>query len=382
MFDFSKRQNVTFICSPPLLDNAIEQIKVISRNVDLDVLICVSSKNPNSSIFELNQGFCEPGIYNFDDCRSIIKYHSIYNEYLKECKSVRVIFFSDSNKKNIILYREIFKLPCFKNNLIHFDDVSGISLIIMIRYFYKSIILNVHDPVPHSGENSLVKFLIKKIAFLLTNNFVVYSKFAKNQFIKRYGKKKKTLQLNLSPYSFYPKIKFRNDKSNGIGGNVKILFFGRISPYKGVQELVDAFNIFKDKFPEVFLTIAGKGDLNNLNGLTENIKIKNHFIDLEELAILFSEADVLVCPYRDATQSGVIMTARAFNIPMIVSNVGALPENSIFPELVYDINDQKGLTTVLIQFIESIDYYRKNKKNEELRESYVNELVSLYNMIN
>lgn len=379
MFDFSKRQNVTFICSPPLLDNAIEQIKLISENVDLDVLIFVSVKNPNSAIFQIIKTNCTPGIYDFRDCGDIIEYYFLYKDYLHRCKSVKVVFFSNSIIENIKIYRKVFKLTSFQNSVIHFDDVSGISLIVMIRFFHKSIILNVHDPIPHSGENSILKVLIKKIAFLLSNNFVVYSKFALNQFIKRYGKKRDILQLQLLPYSFYPKVKPNENPSLKFG--LKFLFFGRISPYKGIQELIDAFNIVSRQFPEITLTIAGKGDLSKLNNIARNVFIKNHFIDLEELSTLFTESDVLVCPYRDATQSGVIMTARAFNLPTIVSNVGALPENSIFPELIYDINDQNGLVTVLFQFIESIDNYRKNKKNVALIESNISKLVSLYNKI-
>jgi glycosyltransferase involved in cell wall biosynthesis len=79
----------------------------------------------------------------------------------------------------------------------------------------------------------------------------------------------------------------------------------------------------------------------------------NRFIEESEIKSLFEQADVLICPYRDATQSGVLMTAAAFKTPVIVSNVGALSEyiKDGGKGYVYDLNDEMGLENCLLQFL-------------------------------
>ena len=90
-----------------------------------------------------------------------------------------------------------------------------------------------------------------------------------------------------------------------------ILFFGRISPYKGIEYLCEAMKKVHESVPEANLTIAGGGkmyfDFSKYANL-DYIKLVNRYIPTEELAHLLHSCDFTVCPYTDATQSGVIMT--------------------------------------------------------------------------
>lgn len=163
-----------------------------------------------------------------------------------------------------------------------------------------------------------------------------------------------------------------------------MLFFGRISPYKGLIELIAVFHKIRLNYPNIKLIIAGKGDLSSVSDcLLEGIEFRNYFINLEEMSNLFRTSDVLICPYKDATQSGVLMTAKAFNLPHIVSNVGALPENTSFPELIYDINSEHGLEKTIISFIEDVDSFKKIKidNEEKLAKENTIKLIRLYNSL-
>lgn len=373
-------KEIIYLSSPPLLDNAIEQVKYLSEKNAIHFVILVSNSNSTSSIFELNDNL-KPGIYRLEELNNDLKYFNIYRKYLENCKSAYIIVFSNSLSMNIKIYVKLFKLKIFKLSILHFDDISGLGLIVLLRFAQKKIILTIHDPIPHSGEFSILNLLVKKIAFLASNYFVVYSKFAKNQFISRYGVKEKIIQLNLIPYNFYTMIKstFPVNKRN----EIVFLFFGRISPYKGVYDLINTFNNILSNGHNIKLIIAGKGMLNTSIDQSKNIEIKNHYIDINEMTKLFHYADVLVCPYKDATQSGVIMTALAFNLPHIVSNVGALPENSAYPELVYDITDLKGLEKTMLHFTENINTYKsKDFVNRETDIKYnVRIMTHLYKSI-
>ena len=124
----------------------------------------------------------------------------------------------------------------------------------------------------------------------------------------------------------------------GIGKEIKIvLFFGFIRKYKGLDLLLEAIQIFQNEYktnqPVKFL-IAGEfyedrtpydEQIKKL-GIESSLIMKTAFIPDSEVKYYLCAADLLVQPYRNATQSGVTPLAYHFELPMIVTNVGALPD--------------------------------------------------------
>lgn len=110
-----------------------------------------------------------------------------------------------------------------------------------------------------------------------------------------------------------------------------VLFFGFIRKYKGLDQLINAFNLLDDSYQ---LLIAGESysgfeDYQRLideNKNSTNIHPHIRYIDDNEVPSFFSVADVLVLPYKSATQSGISGIALHFRLPQIVSNVGGLIE--------------------------------------------------------
>jgi glycosyltransferase involved in cell wall biosynthesis len=123
----------------------------------------------------------------------------------------------------------------------------------------------------------------------------------------------------------------------GIDSNEKILlFFGFIRKYKGLDILLDAMKLLKDK--PFRLLVAGEfyEDRKQYDEQIEQLAIQDSlilrtdFIPDSEVKYYLCAADVVVQPYRNATQSGVTPLAYHFEVPMIVTNVGGLP--SLVPE--------------------------------------------------
>lgn len=113
--------------------------------------------------------------------------------------------------------------------------------------------------------------------------------------------------------------------------NPTVLFFGLVRKYKGLDILIKALAQTR---LQVHLLVAGEWyeshteiqDLIKDLGLSGRIEIRNQYITDAEVKIYFSAADLLVQPYRAATQSGVVQTAIQFGKPSIVTRVGGLPE--------------------------------------------------------
>lgn len=113
-----------------------------------------------------------------------------------------------------------------------------------------------------------------------------------------------------------------------------ILFFGLIKPYKGLLDLIEALALVRSEYPSVHLLIAGRPEgsiepylaLLSQHGLHEATTLRLRFIPTEEVPFYFAASDIACLPYRQASQSGVLLTAYRFGLPVIVTRVGGLPE--------------------------------------------------------
>ena len=222
--------------------------------------------------------------------------------------------------------------------------------------FRKKIVMTVHDPFPHSSMNKNKLFILeRKLSFRLLRNFIVLNRKQKDEFVKHYHlEKKHVFESRLGVYSYL-----------GMYDNLQrplqekyILFFGQIQSHKGLDLLLPAM-VELHKYNEyVHLIVAGKGnfsfDLEVYRSL-HYIHFYNRFIPDDELAALIKYSEFVVCPYKDATQSGVVMSAFAFCKPVLATNVGALPEmveNNKFGKIVQPL-DKDGLVSAMLEMLNS-----------------------------
>ena len=119
--------------------------------------------------------------------------------------------------------------------------------------------------------------------------------------------------------------------SSGAVFPIRMGFVGRIEPYKGLDVFLEGLISLIEKQPEVAgkieVLIAGRGNIDQ--GLVARVVcpliIRNEFIEDLEFHQLVADLDLLVLPYKSATQSGVAMLGLTYRIPLIVTNVGGLP---------------------------------------------------------
>ena len=190
------------------------------------------------------------------------------------------------------------------------------------------IVNTVHDPNPHQGDKLTQKDILSEFfGKIFISKYIVHGEFLKDELVKHQNIIRKKIFViphgHLGLYKNWRKEKIEVKKNH-------ILFFGRIFEYKGLDYLIKAAPIVAKEIPDVKFVIAGTGDnYENIKEFNENKNLfitKKYRIPNSEVDSLFQETEIVVLPYLEATQSGVIPVAFAYGKPVIVTNVGSLPE--------------------------------------------------------
>ena len=179
----------------------------------------------------------------------------------------------------------------------------------------------IHDVTPHVGENSLLKRWLTKLDIAISDEWVVLTENSKK---KLCGKGIPTDKVQVIPHAHFG---FYNHYHAQTGNNIinyRIAFFGRICKYKGVELLLKSYSAIREKMPQLKLLIAGSGKIEG--EVAEGVELFNRWIDDDEVVTLLSNVDIVVLPYIEASQSGVIPLAFSLGKPVIVTDVGGLSE--------------------------------------------------------
>lgn len=264
-----------------------------------------------------------------------------------------------------VFFRTLKKINQFKPNLVHFQRTTyALPLLVFFKRY--SFVGTFHDFEAHLGEESLFwnkNGIISRFMMLsmlkLSNQIIVHGNSIKKGLIKKYKiTPDKVNIINMGAYDVTYFKEFEtphlNEKSN------LILFFGRILKYKGLKYLIKAEPIITKEFPNAKIIIAGAGNFEEYERLIinrGNFLIYNKYISEKFGAELFQKSCIVVLPYIDASQSGVVPLAYAFHNPVISTNVGSIKEivEDTKTGLIVPPKDHKSLANAIIKLL-------KNKK--------------------
>lgn len=287
-----------------------------------------------------------------------------------------------------------------KTNIVHIQFWSPITIPIyltilpILRLRKKKLILTIHNVIPH--ESFFLEKFLTKLLFYFSNHFIVHSKENKkslNSFFKIPLKK-----ISVIPHGVFRIKKELVEKFEKEKGEKIILYFGIIRKYKGIDVLIKAFSIVNKKIKNCKLIIAGKSWINwskNYRSLIEKYNLTNNitlfldYIPNAKVASLFDAADVVVLPYTEFdAQSGVGSIAIDFNKPLIVSNVGGLPDFVKDSKAIFKSGDYRDLADKLIRVLTNKNLQKKLKKDAKILaekyswENVSNSIVKLYEDLN
>jgi glycosyltransferase involved in cell wall biosynthesis len=144
-----------------------------------------------------------------------------------------------------------------------------------------------------------------------------------------------------------------------------VLFFGRVSEYKGLEYLIRAEPLITAQVPQARIVIAGTGEdfsrYRRMMANPERFTVYNEYVPDEKRAELFRRASVVVLPYVEATQSGVIPVAYSFGKPVVATTVGGLPGQVDDGKTGYLVapRDERGLADAIVRLLRNRDLRRE-----------------------
>lgn len=221
--------------------------------------------------------------------KSVLFFSKIYRKYIKD-KTPPLIFFIKENNIAFLL----------------------LSLLLLPK---QHTIIGVHDFLIHKGEYSTFYDLLFKLLYERFENFLFFSETQFRSFTKNYPTKK-SFYINMPLKSFGAITKTKHK-----AGCRKFLFFGFIQDYKRLDLFIHAAK----QIANAQFIIAGACNewekYEKIIGQMDNLQCDIHFLKNDEIRLYFQEADYLVLPYDESTQSGPLLIAYNYNIPVIASDI-------------------------------------------------------------
>jgi glycosyltransferase involved in cell wall biosynthesis len=246
-------------------------------------------------------------------------------------------------------------------NIVHFMFEGIIWLNLAVPYARKyGLVTTMHDVSYHPGDWASRRWPRWCVGRLATRSdkIIVHGAILKREAELRYpqliGRIEVLPHIQLRRY-FNLASKDRLDRN--ADPSINILFFGRIFPYKGLDFLIRSVPMVTSCCDNVRVIIAGQGE--NIDRY-RSMMMEPRFFDIRsrrisdrETAQLFTDADIVVLPYIEASQSGVLAIANTFGKPVIVTDVGELPR-SVEHEvtgIVVPAKNERALADAIIRLV-------------------------------
>jgi glycosyltransferase involved in cell wall biosynthesis len=228
-----------------------------------------------------------------------------------------------------------------------FEMFDRTLLMLFYRLMGKKVVLTVHNvnAAKRDLKDSAANRLTLRIQYQLADHIFVHTKRMKQELVEEFGAEER--QIAVIPFGInnsVPNTSLTSSEARrrlGIGPDRKtILFFGAITPYKGIEYLVAAFQQILARHDDHCLIIAGRP--NNCEGYWAAIQeasregvqkgrilLKGEYIPDEETEVYFKAADVFVLPYRHIYQSGVLCLGYSYGLPVLAADVGSLKDEIV-----------------------------------------------------
>ncbi|MDZ7290458.1 MAG: glycosyltransferase family 4 protein [candidate division KSB1 bacterium] len=264
---------------------------------------------------------------------------------------------------NPLVYRRIFQLvKNFQPVLVHdtsgnaFRWTFGLWPVLARRW---PLIITEHDPAPHPGMGGFFSFLTRRIAWQSAHHLIVHGKQSRQVLLEAGVEPCKVSITRHGTFAVYN----RNRHTEVSEEENIVLFFGELRPNKGIHRLAAIARRVRAVFSTARFIVAGRRT--KLPSRVASAKVRrtvaalkaepgfevyDRFIEDDEVERLFRRSAVVMLPYEEASQSGVIPVAYAFGKPVVAFDVGDLNESIIDGEtgILVGPGDEDGFARAVI----------------------------------
>ena len=203
---------------------------------------------------------------------------------------------------------------------VYFESLHTWNLPIMLMSGKAKTYQVIHEVIPHDGDRQVKMVdLMNKAVVKFADTIVLRNKTYIQDMVDRYGISADRVKY-LELWRRYPA--YTAPVHSG-----RVLFFGRINPYKGADNLLEIVRLC----PDVQIDVVGRvdpqmQDVVNQLAKEKNVKLNNDYVTDAEMRETFVNSDWAIVPYNSASQSGIIIDAYKDSRPVIAFAVGAIPE--------------------------------------------------------
>lgn len=277
------------------------------------------------------------------------------------------------------------------NNRFQFFDRT--LLMLYYKLLGKHVLMTTHNVNQRRRDGSDTRWnrFTLWAQYRLADQIFVHTEKMREELVSEFGVK--STRITLIPFGInnaVPRTSLTEEEAKkrlGIRqGEKTILFFGRITPYKGLEYLVSAFKQLSRQDERYRLIVAGKPEaaaeeytraIRESSGeyvRNNRIVLNTSYIPDEETEVYFKAADVVVLPYRAVYQSGVLFLAYSFGLPVIAADVGSLKDDIVEGStgFVTKPDDSRDLAATIERYFAS-DLYAHLRRQRPAIEEYANQ---------
>ena len=310
---------------------------------------------------------------------------------MRECGNVRLLTFYAKPERHQNKFQKLLAIFAVYARLLYYGATSSAPifhilwnykftffdrtlLLIYYKLLGKRLVFTAHNvnAGERDGSDSFLNRVSLRTQYRLVDHIFVHTQKMKDQLVETFGaREEKITIIPFGTYDMVPQSSLTSAEAKrrlGLRASDRaILFFGRITPYKGIHLLVDAFARIAHQDENYRLVIAGEpmkeGEHQwqqtqraiEQSGMRQQVIQHARFIDDNEIELYFKGSDVLVLPYTQIFQSGVLFMAFSFGLPVIATDVGSFGRDIIAGKtgFVCRPNDPEDLARVIEEYFSS-----------------------------
>jgi D-inositol-3-phosphate glycosyltransferase len=396
------------------MTHAVRTSELDAQQRDVEKLSVPGPATPSAlSICLLTGGVDRPYVYGLTDMLSsmgmsidLIGSDELDEPDLRNMARVNFLNLRGDQRPNTGFVAKVFRILAYYSKLIayaasakpkifhilwnnKFETFDRTLLMLYYKLLGKRVVLTAHNVNKRrrDSRDSFLNRLTLRIQYRLADHIFVHTEKMKAELIDQFGVSAD--RASVIPFGINNSVPNTDltatqaKKHLGVRENEKaILFFGRIKPYKGLEYLIAAFQKLARRSSDYRLIIVGRleeGCEHYWESMQKEIQeyfeagrvtLRIEFIPDSEIEVYFKASDVLILPYKEIFQSGVIFLGYSFGLPAIIADVGSLKDDVVEGKngFVFCPEDPNDLARAIEEYFDSDLFTDLNSRRQVIRD--------------